>query len=419
MAFYGMMDSGPSPIDQYIGRYMQNQEARKQQERQLSQQQSQFDTAFGETKRVNDANISNADATQKLNQYVQRIKQFQEIELPRAQAAGRAGEAIAAFKQEVQSIPGLQYAVGKLIDASTAPNDMDAAQANTSKYAKTQTGLAASGSEDAQARSFTSGMAGQPLQAPQFANAEARELRDPSLTGGEYGKSVRVGAELAPTANQTSANQTQLTMNREDNAALDKRNEADIASREKIATTRIDGKPSTAVEKRALGFYQRAKDAIDQLEGVYGDTGKPLHEVVGNKSTAGQAFQRYAPNVVQPEENQLYTQAQRQFTEARLRKDSGAAIPEHEYENDRKTYFAQPGDSPVVIARKKQARDGLLNALKMESGRAYGEYYGDGGEDIATGNRALDEATAHKFLLEAGGDKAKARQLATAAGYTY
>jgi hypothetical protein len=55
----------------------------------------------------------------------------------------------------------------------------------------------------------------------------------------------------------------------------------------------------------------------------------------------------------------------------------------------------------------------------MESGRAYGEYYGDGGEDIATGNRALDEATAHKFLLEAGGDKAKARQLATAAGYTY
>jgi hypothetical protein len=86
---------------------------------------------------------------------------------------------------------------------------------------------------------------------------------------------------------------------------------------------------------------------------------------------------------MQPEDNQLYVQAQRQFTEARLRKDSGAAIPEHEFANDRKTYFAQPGDSPDVIERKKMARENLLRSLRMESGRAFNEYFGaeagDGG----------------------------------------
>jgi len=163
-------------------------------------------------------------------------------------------------------------------------------------------------------------------------------------------------------------------------------------------------KPSSAIEKRAMNFYLRAKDAVDQLEKDY--EGKPLHETVGNKGVVGQTWLKVAPNVVQPEENQLYIQAQRQFTEARLRKDSGAAIPEHEFENDRRTYFAQPGDSRDVIARKKAARENILNALKFEAGRAFSEYHGTDDGGGGAGGSALQKV-ADKFF---GGDIAKAEE---------
>lgn len=138
------------------------------------------------------------------------------------------------------------------------------------------------------------------------------------------------------------------------------------------------GRPN-AFENRAFGFYMRANDAVEALEqkDPADPNAKSVEEVIAGMGLAGQTRLSYAPNFMQSDEGQLYNQAQRQFTEARLRKDSGAAIPEHEFENDKKTYFARPGDNKETLARKKNARRNILNALKAEAGRAYKQSLGE------------------------------------------
>jgi hypothetical protein len=128
-------------------------------------------------------------------------------------------------------------------------------------------------------------------------------------------------------------------------------------------------KASSGVEKKALSFFNRAQQADKDLEG--------LEPTIQAKGIAGQARMKFAPNFAQTQEGQAYGAAQRAFTEARLRKDSGAAIPEGEFENDRITYFVQPGDSQETQEQKRRARSTLLASMAFESGQALGEYVGD------------------------------------------
>jgi hypothetical protein len=138
-------------------------------------------------------------------------------------------------------------------------------------------------------------------------------------------------------------------------------NMADSRARDLNAATR-ENKPPSAAERRALGFYVRAQGAAENIE--------KMEKEMSGKDVFSQAYYKLAPNVIQSEFNQAYMQSQRAFTEARLRKDSGAAIPPYEYEADSKTYFPQPGDTPAVLAQKKKGRDQILRALHLEAGRA-------------------------------------------------
>lgn len=131
----------------------------------------------------------------------------------------------------------------------------------------------------------------------------------------------------------------------------------------------------TGIERSALAYYNRAKSADDSVT-TPDQGGTSLEDRMARQSLMGQTQLRYAPNIMQTPEQQVYRQAQRAFTEARLRKESGAAIPLHEVESDARVYFAQPGDSPQTIAAKRQARQVVLNGLKFSSGRAFDEYYG-------------------------------------------
>lgn len=131
----------------------------------------------------------------------------------------------------------------------------------------------------------------------------------------------------------------------------------------------------TGAERQSLAFYNRAKGAVDTL--TEGEAGTSLEEQVSTRGLGTQLGLQYAPNILQSSEMQAYRQAQRAFTEARLRKESGAAIPTAEYENDARTYFAQPGDTKETIKKKRAARQIVLDGLKFSSGRAYDEYYGE------------------------------------------
>ena len=135
------------------------------------------------------------------------------------------------------------------------------------------------------------------------------------------------------------------------------------AANMKPAATR---RPVLGTERQNLSYFNRAQEAAKVAE--------PLEGKFTN--LASQARLQYAPNWLQSSEGQQYRQAQRAFTEARLRKESGAAIPTSEYENDAKTYWMQPGDSPEIIAQKKSARQEVLDGLAFSAGSAYQEFYG-------------------------------------------
>jgi hypothetical protein len=136
-------------------------------------------------------------------------------------------------------------------------------------------------------------------------------------------------------------------------------------------------KPVTGAERQVVAFYSRAKEA-DELA-------RKFEEPVAKAGIASQLQQQFAPNILQTSDQQSYRQAQRAFTEARLRKESGAAIPQGEYDTDAKTYFAQPGDSPQVREQKRKARETVLEGLKFSAGRAFQEFYGEGGAKPAGG----------------------------------
>jgi hypothetical protein len=132
-------------------------------------------------------------------------------------------------------------------------------------------------------------------------------------------------------------------------------------------------KPVTGSERQTLSFYNRAKEASEAL--AQGG----LEERVSKQNGLAALWGQNVPNIIQTKDQQLYRQAQRAFTEARLRKESGAAISQQEYDNDGRIYFAQPGDSSETIAQKQQARQAVLDGLKFSSGRAYDEFYGESG----------------------------------------
>lgn len=133
------------------------------------------------------------------------------------------------------------------------------------------------------------------------------------------------------------------------------------------------GKPATGQQRKALNYFNRGKEA----EEIASD----LEE--GNKISATKI--KYTPewlNVIRSKPDQAYIQAQRAFTEARLRKDSGAAIKDEEYEADAITYFKQPGDNAATVAQKRAGRRAILAGVAHEAGDALREFFGDEAEGM-------------------------------------
>jgi hypothetical protein len=76
------------------------------------------------------------------------------------------------------------------------------------------------------------------------------------------------------------------------------------------------------------------------------------------------------PGEMQSDARRSNDQAERNFVNAVLRRESGAAISKSEFESAEEQYFPRPGDSPEVIAQKKANRMQALAGLQAEAGRA-------------------------------------------------
>lgn len=70
-------------------------------------------------------------------------------------------------------------------------------------------------------------------------------------------------------------------------------------------------------------------------------------------------------------DRQQFEQAERDFINAILRRESGAAIADSEFASARKQYIPQPGDDADTLAQKKASRDRALTGLQREGGPFY------------------------------------------------
>lgn len=73
----------------------------------------------------------------------------------------------------------------------------------------------------------------------------------------------------------------------------------------------------------------------------------------------------------QSENSKKQEQAERNFVNATLRRESGAAINRDEFAQAEKQYFPRVGDTPDVLAQKAANRQQVLAGLKVASGPAW------------------------------------------------
>lgn len=119
----------------------------------------------------------------------------------------------------------------------------------------------------------------------------------------------------------------------------------------------------TEGQANAAGFADRlaaANNVINQLEASGTDKEQALKSsipLIGNYLT--------------DENFQSYDRAKRDFINAQLRRESGAAIGKDEYTSADKQYFPQPGDSAQVLKDKAQARALAIQGMTRSAGPSY------------------------------------------------
>lgn len=124
------------------------------------------------------------------------------------------------------------------------------------------------------------------------------------------------------------------------------------------------GSDLTENQSKSTGFYERALGADKDFlaSGVATDP----------RSTFGQLAVNNLPQAItnnfNSTERQLGDQAKEDFIRASLRYESGAAIAPSEFEGQDRVFFPQPGDSAEVIAQKAQARQRVIESLRITAG---------------------------------------------------
>lgn len=126
----------------------------------------------------------------------------------------------------------------------------------------------------------------------------------------------------------------------------------------------VGSKPAQATQEQSLagGFANRIAAANSVLEKL---------DTQGADWFGAMAGGLPGGNYLQTPEYQRYDRAVRDFVNAQLRRESGAAISPSEFDNARKQYFPQPGDSPEVIADKRTARQLAFDNMARSAGPTF------------------------------------------------
>lgn len=139
-----------------------------------------------------------------------------------------------------------------------------------------------------------------------------------------------------------------------------------IKTYSKGVTPGTSAKPPTANQEITALYANRLEQSSSIINGLedYARTANPL-------TFFGQQNAPDVLNMFKSGDFQSLDQAERNFVNAVLRRESGAAISPSEFDSARKQYFPQPGDTPQVVAQKKANRDLVVQGFISGAGGAY------------------------------------------------
>lgn len=173
-------------------------------------------------------------------------------------------------------------------------------------------------------------------------------------------------------------------------------------------------KPLTEFQGKSSGFGVRAASAHEQLNALEGGalggefdfmpgyrngpvqpgTIKRMAEALPSFGIGFDESMGTALNFTQSAAQQRVDQAQRNFVNATLRQESGAAISQGEWDNAKKQYFPQPGDDASVIEQKRLNRAQVINGFKTSAGK-------DGAAPIAPAQSSMRDSLQQEMAARA------------------
>lgn len=197
----------------------------------------------------------------------------------------------------------------------------------------------------------------------------------------------------------------------------------DIGENEKYLSPVITGEYGLKKEREQAKKEKSTKVPTDSQfnAAMFGkrseEADRIIQEIGDYRATATGAVDAKAPGLLMSGQAKKIDQAERNFVNSILRRESGAAISSSEFENAEKQYFPRVGDPPDVIKQKAQNRAQAILGLQAASNEAWekvptatgplqrnGPKPGMVGANIVQGGiKPVHKMSREELLREAGG----------------
>lgn len=179
---------------------------------------------------------------------------------------------------------------------------------------------------------------------------------------GETQRKNKVGESLTMRGQDITTRGQNITMRGQDMT------DARSVEKNAIDAQKKTDKPMTDAQSKANLFGTRMQEAdriMTELEGKYSPMAVNAKVAAGEVPMVG-GIAGYAGNLMLSPEGQQAEQAQRDFINAVLRRESGAVISPSEFTNAKQQYFPQQGDSKALIAQKANNRKLAISGMEVE-----------------------------------------------------
>jgi|GEM_PF-5999867 len=137
----------------------------------------------------------------------------------------------------------------------------------------------------------------------------------------------------------------------------------EAAAKQKAAAKGAKTPEFKADQSNAALFGRR----MQQSEEIF----KALNESGFDRASRTQSLKEWLPTEFQGEDLRKQSQAERNFVNAVLRRESGAAIADHEFSSAEEQYFERPGDTEDIKKIKAANRQQAIEGLRVGAGPAW------------------------------------------------